>query len=169
MEWSTPGPGGGAFGSRREFATLREAVLYVRTLPHGARAKDDGAVWRKELRRGRRRGTRTSDEGTMNIRRGLFRGWLVLSVCWIAIIGVVAYIDVFAGRETAASQNACADQRSEIPELGNPFECFKKPVLDEATVGPAVAKYLALAVIPPAVVLGFGLVATWVFRGFRER
>ena len=43
--WSAAGPGGLPMSAVvREFQTLREAVNYVRTLPHG------GAVSRQELR-----------------------------------------------------------------------------------------------------------------------
>lgn len=40
VTWSKPGPDGRPMpANTRDFHTLREAVRYVRTLPHGARAR----------------------------------------------------------------------------------------------------------------------------------
>lgn len=40
VTWSTTGPDGLAMSAVvREFETLREAINYVRTLPHGARGR----------------------------------------------------------------------------------------------------------------------------------
>jgi hypothetical protein len=40
VTWSTTGPGGKPLpANTRDFHTLREAIQYVRTLPHGARER----------------------------------------------------------------------------------------------------------------------------------
>lgn len=40
VSWSVAGPGGMPMPSTtRDFATLREALLFIRTLPHGSRSK----------------------------------------------------------------------------------------------------------------------------------
>jgi hypothetical protein len=107
----------------------------------------------------------------MNFHRGLFRLWIVVSIFWVAIISGIAYFTFLAPRETAASQQACADARIADPKLGNPYACFDGPVSfdDLIPIGPAVTKYVSMAVLPPVALLGFGLIVMWVGRGFRAK
>lgn len=101
-------------------------------------------------------------------RRGLFGMWLVVTICWVAVVAAAAYRTVLEPRETAASQQACADERSQIPELGNPFDCFKNPPGEILPIGPSVAKYLSIAMVPPALIFGLGYVVIWVLCSFRR-
>jgi hypothetical protein len=87
----------------------------------------------------------------MGWRLGLFRLWIVLSVCWIAFVGFLAYRNWWIPRRVAIQ---CADTRKANPALGNPADCFD-PALE---IG-AIVDYGAKAVVPIFGVLMIGFVA----------
>ena len=60
----------------------------------------------------------------MNWKSGLFRLWIALSVCWIALVIRHGYVKIFVPRQEAVLQQACFHARSLDRKLGNPFDCF---------------------------------------------
>jgi hypothetical protein len=84
----------------------------------------------------------------MNWSRGLFRGWVVVSVLWLATVGAAfaaAWIE-------AASWDAVA------PRVVAETAAERRDRL---------MGWAALALAPPAALLALGLVGAWVARGFR--
>jgi hypothetical protein len=140
----------------------------------------------------------------MNWKSGLFRVWLVISVCWMIFAALVTYFDVVVPnlQQTACSAKTCADMRLAHPELGNYFDCFDPPLrknvfddivrpwdgpvygwfgdrlpacewFDAAPFVPGyqwqqIARHIAFAVVPPLVVMVFGLTGIWIIAGFRR-
>jgi hypothetical protein len=83
------------------------------------------------------------------IARGLFRLWLVLSVLWVAGVGIYAWwsfpmeVPPWAASVPGAESLLAEDRRSAIWDAS------------------------LLAVLPPAFVLALGSALVWAFRGFR--
>jgi hypothetical protein len=108
----------------------------------------------------------------MNWRRGLLRLWLVLSLFWIVFIGIFAW-----QHEAWMSARTTACSEAKRAQGVNPFDCYEhdeKVRLSNIPVGladiAAVAKEnVALVLIPPLVVLVFGLLGAWVVSGFARR
>lgn len=106
----------------------------------------------------------------MNWSRGLFRVWVMVSICWMVYVGWSGYQNIVRPRDLAAA--LCADQRRQNPTLGNPFDCFDAlhaaRLGDLTPIGQAVAQYVGLALGGPAGLLGIGLVGIWIGAGFRQ-
>jgi hypothetical protein len=102
----------------------------------------------------------------MNWRRGLLRLWLVLSLCWIVLVGVFVWqADIL--RITRIE--ACDEAESEWLKR---IECADR--LHEAPVGPADIAALGkktalLALLPPSIALMLGLLGVWVVSGFARK
>jgi hypothetical protein len=60
----------------------------------------------------------------VNVKRGLLRLWIVISICWVAAVVIKFYEREIIPRQVAAQQAACAEARRANPKLGNPFDCF---------------------------------------------
>lgn len=105
----------------------------------------------------------------MNIRRGLFRLWLLASVAWVGLVW--AFYQGLTLRSVAASEKACADARIANPALGNPFDCFAsggRNFDDLNFLSPIPLRYLALGLGAPVAILLIGVVLIWALRGFRR-
>jgi|SoimicmetaTmtLMB_FD_contig_61_445302_length_1040_multi_2_in_0_out_0_1 hypothetical protein len=102
----------------------------------------------------------------MNLRRGVLRLWLVLSLCWIVGVGVFAwgYEQTMASRDQAL--RACFEARK--AEGTDMFSCF----LDETpypALGKTVGEYAAYAFLPPLVTLVLGLIGAWLAARVRAQ
>ena len=86
----------------------------------------------------------------MNLRRGVLRLWLVLSLCWIVGVGVFAW----GHEQTMASRDqaliACFEARK--AEGTDMFSCFPDETPYPA-LGKTVGEYAAYAFLPPLVTL----------------
>ena len=92
----------------------------------------------------------------MNWRKGLLRLWLVLSLCWIAGVGVYAWkhepgISQF-GYEIASSP----EKQNEKEIVGNLNAELAK-------------RYGAYVLLPPLMTLALGLLGAWVVSSFERR
>lgn len=74
----------------------------------------------------------------MNWRRGLFRAWAMISAMWIALWAALSYLHLY-----------------ELFDTGSP------------RAWPRVWDTVATMTIPPLILLGLGLAAFWVVRGFQ--
>lgn len=130
----------------------------------------------------------------MNIKRGLLRAWVVLSVIWVGLIGLLAdpleswnrapkfnYDNISlempprASREQAITAIATfIDQRRSSPSgsfadlLPSPKDAATKVVgsYDGYTNHWKVASIAAVAFLPPFVLLCLGLAVGWIWSGF---
>jgi hypothetical protein len=111
----------------------------------------------------------------MNWRRGLWRLWLVLSLAWIVAVGIFAWE---SGTWMFARMAACAEAK--IAQGADTFICGLREHLDEQfellSIGIAdiatttiFKNIVAWALVPPLIVLGFGLLGVWVVSGFAHR
>jgi hypothetical protein len=108
----------------------------------------------------------------MNWQKGFWRLWLALSLCWIVVVGVYAWQDR-AWMQSRA--NACFEAKQ--TQGLNPFECYggdERIRLSNAPVGladiaAAAEEYVAVALTPPLIVFGLGLLGAWVMSGFARR
>ena len=107
----------------------------------------------------------------MNWKLGFFRLWIVASAGWAAVVGWLFYVAVVAPRSLAAIQDACVEARRAEPALGSPFDCFAKGMNFDYVLplGPIVAKYLALAVVPMLAAFLLWFVGAWIMAGFHHR
>ena len=106
----------------------------------------------------------------MNWRKGLVRFWLVFSLLWAALAVWYAYADWWVPRQAAfratAAREACVAAAKENPAL-----CYSgaRSFADLIPVWPTIRGYVVLAVLPPAVLLMFGMLGFWIAAGFRSR
>jgi hypothetical protein len=111
----------------------------------------------------------------LNYRRGLFRLWVILSVLWIAGVGLVSGSDVYlefrkvAALDAARSRLREAEARpgeplkpDELPPEANPFLGFE---LDPWS---SLRRTGAVALLPPLALLALGAALGWVFSGFQR-
>ena len=105
----------------------------------------------------------------MNWRRGLWRLWLALSLCWIVLVGLFAWQhDGWMPSRTWACFEAKQAQGL------NPFDCSDRDEqvrLSRAPVGladivAAAKEYAVYALLPPLITFALGLLAAWVVSGF---
>lgn len=93
----------------------------------------------------------------LRVARGLFRLWLVLSVLWIAGVGVVTW-QTFP--------------EPEVHSTCDVFDCswlqqVKETIYMDKEQRAAIQSGMLLALLPPAFVLALGSALMWAFRGFR--
>ena len=94
----------------------------------------------------------------MDWRRGLFRLWLVLSLCWIAGVGVYAW-----NREPGLSFLQFGYEIASSPEKQNEREIV-------GGLNAELAKrYVAYVLLPPLITLALGLVGAWVVTAFERK
>ncbi len=117
----------------------------------------------------------------LNIRRGLLRTWIVISVIWIVFVGVSDWTqlsEIFVAVEPPAGLGAVALSpgpyacwATRHPE--NPYALMSGPTGPNSLVDAwreCVAHKMQIplnALGPPVALLIFGYVAAWVIRGFR--
>ena len=94
----------------------------------------------------------------MNWRKGLLRLWLVLSLCWIAGVGVYAW-----KHEPGISPSQFGYEIASSPEKQNEKEIV-------GNLNAELAKrYGAYVLLPPLMTLALGLLGAWVVSSFERR
>jgi len=94
----------------------------------------------------------------MNWRRRLLRLWLVLSLCWIAGVGVYAW-----KHEPGISPSQVGYEIASSPEKQNEKEIV-------GNLNAELAKrYGAYVLLPPLTTLALGLLGAWVVSSFERR
>jgi hypothetical protein len=86
----------------------------------------------------------------MNWRKGLWRLWCALSLCWVISIGVYAFVH-------------------QQVEEGIGVEMFGDVDAGAKTRAKYVKEYAPLVILPPIVTLGLGLLGVWVVSGFARK
>jgi hypothetical protein len=94
----------------------------------------------------------------MNWRKGLLRLWLVLSLCWIAGVGVYAW-----KQEPGISSSQFAYETASSPERHNEKE------IEGSLNAELVKRYAAYVLLPPLSTLALGLLGAWVVSGFERK
>lgn len=108
--------------------------------------------------------------------RFLFRGWVLLSLVWVATIGAVGWGSVVAPMLPAENprcylptSTGCLGLKLEIPD--QPVKVrFAEPERQPATLSLKLARggyVAAVALLPPLVLFGIGLACAWVLRSLR--
>jgi hypothetical protein len=109
----------------------------------------------------------------MNWRKGLWRLWLALSLCWIVWAGVSAWQQEQIRQSRDRALQFCFSKQE--AGGGNIIDCFgdetifppgAPPLVNIAT---AFGKYAAYALLPPLIVLVPGLLGAWVVSGFARK
>ena len=94
----------------------------------------------------------------MNWRRSLLRLWLVLSLCWIAGVGVYAW-----KHEPGLSSLQSSYEIASSPENQNEREIV-------GGLNAELAKrYAAYVLLPPLITLALGLLGAWVVSSFERK
>ncbi len=102
----------------------------------------------------------------MNIRQGMFRLWVALSIVWISGVAIATWrtfpVDMPPFDPDAFLEGK--PQRATKPKIltDEEFKVFGAPKAE------IVKNAAALALIPPALSLVFGVAVGWVVRGFRK-
>jgi hypothetical protein len=101
----------------------------------------------------------------LRVARGLFRLWLILSVLWIAGVGIVTWW-TFPESELPSICDLPANQRPK--EFNCSWVQWVKEdlVYMDKTQRAAAESGMLLALVPPAFVLALGSASIWAFRGF---
>jgi len=133
----------------------------------------------------------------MNIRRGLFRIWLVLSVLWaVFTIGVgigdfykqASFVPTESWRDELRRKNLKHERK--MPVIGNdedyrvllPGTAYIDPngrtrrkreppkeiPKPHPSIWPKIPGLILGGILPPAIVYGLGLICLWAFAGFRK-
>ena len=125
----------------------------------------------------------------MTIGRGLLKLWVVLSVCWVLVIGASTWstlrVDALVPVPDFATEGTNADSFKPVdPEevrwgVSIPFDCLsddprtppRKCYLEDHSKERArqIKTGAVLALAPPIVVLILGLAFAWVVKGFRHQ
>jgi hypothetical protein len=129
----------------------------------------------------------------MNWRKGLWRLWCALSLCWVISIAAIAWNTEQGRAKRLQAANSCVEQEKE--KLGrdpDPSVCMERagitvkdieldlerraipeffgtPATVTGTVKNYVKDYGALMLVAPLVTLGLGLLGAWVASGFARR
>jgi hypothetical protein len=99
----------------------------------------------------------------LRIAHGLFRLWLVLSVLWIGGVGVVTW-------QTFPLEDPVRASLPHLCELNKDCSWLDrvKHQLDmDKEQRAAIQSAIALALVPPVLLLALGSALVWAFRGFR--
>src|SRR5262245_18533676 len=94
----------------------------------------------------------------MNWRRRLLRLWLVLSLCWMAGVGVYGW-----KQDPGLSSSQFAYETASSPEKQN-----TKQVGGSLNVE-LVKRYVAYGLVPPLIALALGLFGAWVVSSFERK
>jgi hypothetical protein len=109
----------------------------------------------------------------MNWRRGLFRLWLVLSLCWIVAVSVYAWKQ----EPWMLSLRVPACFEAKRAAGANPFNCFdvaegvrlREASVRLADIAAAAKEYAVYAFLPPLIALVLGLSGAWMVSGFARK
>ena len=112
----------------------------------------------------------------MNWARGFFRLWIVLSILWVGSVLINRAFDVIGARQQAsaaqeyfASDPNCA--KTEWQDLKED-RCMLNRLRAKAANKRMTysfaksAKWVALAILPPIMLLGITIVLHWIYKGF---
>jgi len=121
---------------------------------------------------------------TMNWRKGLWRLWLALSLCWVIFIGVIVWNIEQNHAERWETQVSCVKEEKEkqgrsdssgdifstcAGRSGITAEDFRL-TFDRSSVTDTIKSYFkeygARMFLPPLLTLGLGLLVVWVVSGF---
>jgi hypothetical protein len=100
------------------------------------------------------------------VARGLFRLWLVLSVLWVAGVGVVTW-RTLPENELLSICDLPANERSENWDCSWFARVKDQLVFLDKEQRAALQSAILLALVPPGLVLALGSALLWAFRGFR--
>jgi hypothetical protein len=105
----------------------------------------------------------------MKWQRGLFRLWLVLSVCWIVAVGAFTWATLPADEEVAGWAR---DDSKALPPLPPGSKPQFDPSLPYVIVRSAerverIKSAAVLALAPPSIILVLGAAFSWAIQGFR--
>src|SRR4051794_3347728 len=101
----------------------------------------------------------------MNWRRGLLRTWVVVSICWVGVVGGYGVYNWYNDPWRVVSQKPadCGETK--------PWTKYHKECLELAPwlKSPPLWDVLLHSIGPPSALLLFGVVLWWIGQGFRER
>jgi hypothetical protein len=100
----------------------------------------------------------------MNWRRGLLRTWLVISICWVGVVGGHGVYEWYSWQVVSETPASC-----DVPK--DPFRKLDPDCLESAPwLTPSLPwAVLRLSIGPPAALLLLGAALYWIGQGFRER
>jgi hypothetical protein len=112
----------------------------------------------------------------MNWRRGLFRLWIVASLCWVGLVGWYVYAEENARLARVQKFEICrelekvmGEQRDCTRHLANLFEdIVPDPSPSWTSRYWLIRPYASWALFPPLGVLIAGILGAWIFAGFRR-
>src|SRR5262245_1580112 len=126
--------------------------------PRGARLRGDARGSNGGVREVVARAIIATGVTAMNWRKGLLRLWLVLSLCWIAGVGVYAW-----KHEPGISPSQVGYEIASSPEKQNEKEIV-------GNLSAELAKqYGRYVLLPPLITLALGLLGAWVVSSFERR
>lgn len=116
----------------------------------------------------------------MKWRRGLFRVWVLLSVCWVLTIGALIWLMLPPPATMWVLHPSCGDTMK--PSEPFVWDCLDAPA-DRNTPGAKevpdysrnrermtwIKQGAGIAIVPPLVVLTLGVAGAWAARGFQEK
>ena len=107
----------------------------------------------------------------MKWQRGLFRLWLVLSVCWIVAVGAFTWATLpeVPSRPPAKEEKSDIVQGESGPEFKfdpEAFEAFKRSAERSAERTERIKSAAVLAFAPPSIVIVLGVAFAWAIKGF---
>jgi hypothetical protein len=112
----------------------------------------------------------THRAGSLRWARHFFRGWLVVSLLWVAMILAVSWGNIVAPVPAPAAEcgrpgeMACVTKDDALVANLTPRALRPAPLSVELRRAEHVA---VVALLPPLMLFGFGLACAWVLRGFR--
>lgn len=115
----------------------------------------------------------------MNLRRGFFRIWVVVTVVWTLLVGTLSWESVRPPRESLRddpiisgpvdfadlipAENRTAEQQAAINRARE-----RRAAKDAAELSARRLTVGGIIIIPPLIVLAFGAAIGWALTGFRQ-
>src|SRR5262245_23305680 len=118
----------------------------------------------------------------MNWRKGFFRLWCMLSLCWVVSTGAIVWNIEKKSAERLEAHMSCVKEEREKLSGKDPDSVFdicaarsgitlKDTAFDRLTVRDTIKSYFkeygGLTLLPPLVTLILGLLVAWVASGFK--
>jgi hypothetical protein len=101
---------------------------------------------------------------TMNWRRGLLRLWLVLSLCWIAGVGLYAW-----KQESWTLSSSREFVFEDDPDTARDQESESLEKIINSLNAETAKQYALLLLVPPLATLAFGLLSAWIVSSFERK